>query len=421
MPHLSSKNIPYEKRAKTETFSFDSDGIVGQKRTPSVSTDLRGTLMTLRSRARSVVLAGTLALSLTAGSLALATEAPLGSSATDEASDLGSAISQIATSPEAPAPQVATPAYVTVSSGPITYQVAQEWESESLGAEEIGGLYDIYAGTNGILQVIVVPESAIGEENAAIDSMLSSMSASAGMTSFTTDQPEDRTLDGTLIRDIDFEGMVDGVEFDGLATFVFGTDYTGIMVSVYADEYAEDDYFQVAHDSVSLTIANAESAAVAGYIAGGSSAGAVADPTASTPEAPAASASSSANGVIEFEGFTFAVNTEPDGIFGAVVESYEGDPLNGTQMIGIPVTITNNTGETTSPSSYLIDYYGPRGVEQDDMATYYFDDSVINVGNMRPGASVEAVLYFTYEGAGEYVATFDNYDDPVQEVVFDVQ
>lgn len=390
----------------------------------TVRTDVRGIPMSLRSRARSVILAGTLALSLTAGSLAFATEGSLGASTADEASDLGSAISQIATSPEAPAQQVATPSYTTVSSGPLTYQISQAWETETLGGEEIGGLYDIYVGQNGILQVIVVPESALGEEDEAVDSMLSSMSSSAGMANFQVDRAEDRTLDGTLIRDIDFEGMVSGVEFDGLATFVFGTDYTGIMVSVYAEEYAEDDAFQLAHETVGLTISNAESAAVAGYVAGGS-ASAGADTSAPATADPAAEATPaadvSANGIVEFEGFTFAVNTDPDGIIGATVDSYEGDPLNGTQMIGIPVTITNNTGETTSPSSYLIDYYGPSGVEQDDMATYYFDDSVINVGNMRPGASVEAMLYFTFEGSGEYAAVFNNYSDPSQEIVFDVQ
>ena len=395
--------------------------------------------MSVRSRIRSVVLAGTLACSLGVGSLAMATEAPSADATNGGAADLGSAISQIATNPGATDAQTATPSYLTASTGPLTYQVAESWQPTSIGDASQGLLYDIYTAPNGLLQVVVANETGIGQEDAVVDTFLAGVTQSSSMSGFAVDSTKDRTLDGTLIRDIEFEGVVSGSEVDGKASFVFGSDYTGILTSIYMDD-GSDDTFQQAHDSLGLTISNAMSAANAGFTAGGSGtttgnavsakadAGVASDTSAKqgadaqNSVTPDATPTQVADGTpIDFEGFSYLVSTDPSTFVRATVESYEGDPDNGTPVIGVPVTITNNSGETKMPDAYLIELYGPKGLEQDGMAPYYFDDSVINVSNLRPGATVNAMLYFVDEGAGEYVAVFNNYVDQPQEISVNVQ
>ncbi len=417
--------------------------------------------MSLRSRARSVILAGTLACSLSVGSLAFAAEGAAGSAAVDAgAADLGSAITQIAETPTTPGTAAATtPAYKTVASGPLTFQVGETWQATSLTSDPSTGIYDIYTDISasvGVLQTIVVPESALGQEDAMVDEFLGSMTSSAGMTSYEIDDPEDHTIDGTLVRDLDFSGVVEGDEFDGLATFVFGSDYTGIVVSVYLDDGDDttENAFEHAHDSISLTVSNATAAQGAGLTLSSDSADTSSNTAATAPAAGAnASATTPSTGTnasatapaatdnagttnggsvssptsvaagtpIEFGGFSYLVNTDPSSFVRTAVETYEGDPLNGTAVIGVPVTITNNTTETTAPEAFFISTYGPNGLEQDDMAAYYLDDSTINVTSMRPGASVNAVLYFLDEGAGEYVAVFDDYSGTPQEISITVE
>ena len=390
--------------------------------------------MSIRSRIRSVVLAGTLACSLSVGSLAFATEASSAADAGADSAGLGSAISQIATNPGTPAPsEQGTPSYVTASTGPLTYQVSESWQLSSVGDANQGMLYDIYTSTTGVLQAIAINGSAIGSENDTVQTFLDGVAQSSSMSGVTIDDPDDRTLDGTLIRDVDFEGTVNGVTIDGKVSFVFGTDYTGILASVYADDMGEDDTFNQAHDSLGLTISNATSAAKAGFTTGGtgSAAGTTGTPDATTPAtgttAPsadqnaAAPAAAAGSATVEFEGMTYVVSTDPSTFVRGAVETYEGDPLNGQPVIGVPVTVTNTSDETKSPDGWMVSMYGPSGMEQDDSASYYIEDSLINVGSMRPGASTTAMIYFLDEGAGEYVAVFDNFFGDTQEVNITVQ
>ena len=402
--------------------------------------------MSIRSRIRSIVLAGTLACSLGIGSLALAAEgSSSGAPSGEGAADLGSAISQIATNPGAPDAQGATLAYRTASTGPLTYQVLADWQLASVGDASQGLLYDIYTASNGVLQAVVINGTGIGQEDTVVDSFLGSMSQSSSMANLQIGDVDNRTLDDTLIRDVEFEGVVSGVEIDGTASFVFGSDYTGVLTSVYADN-GSDDAFKLAHETLGLTVSNALSAAGAGFTVGagatGSSAadatganagmtsdapadqnagtaGTQGDTGATTPDATPTQVS--AGTPIDFEGFSYLVSTDPTTFVRATVESFEGDPDNGTPVIGVPVTITNNSGETKMPDAYLIELYGPKGLEQTGMAPYYFDDSIINVSNLRPGATVDAMIYFVDEGAGEYVAVFNNYSDQPQEISVSVQ
>ena len=399
----------------------------------------RGIIMSLRSRARSVILAGTLACSLSIGSLAFATESAAGDSAADaSASGLGSAITQIAETPTTPDDaNVATPSYKTVASGPLTFQASDAWEASSLTSDPTTGIYDVYVDSStlgGVLQVVVVPQTAIGQEDAMVDEFLNSMVSSAGMTNYEADTPEDRTLDGTLVRDLDFGGIVSDQEFDGRATFVFGSDYTGIMISVYLDDGddAAENAFEHAHSSVSLTVSNAQAAQAAGLTLSSGSADTSTSTDTTTPPANENAGVTNGGSVsspeavaagtpIDFGGFSYLVNTDPSALVYGTVTTYDGDPFNGASVVGAPVTITNNTGETTMPETFFISTYGPNGLEQDNSALYFLDDSTLNVANMRPGATVNAMLYFLYEGAGEYVAVFDDYSGTPQEISINVE
>ena len=120
-----------------------------------------------------------------------------------------------------------------------------------------------------------------------------------------------------------------------------------------------------------------------------------------------------------------SVCTDPSTYKAAVIDPGYEDDLKGTKVIGIPVTVKNVSDKADSPASIMYDIttYGPTGLEQQNNYLYgvYLDDSIDNAPNMRPGASVSGVLYVTDEGAGDYILSFDDFTDPVQELTVTVK
>ena len=107
---------------------------------------------------------------------------------------------------------------------------------------------------------------------------------------------------------------------------------------------------------------------------------------------------------ITFEGLTIQFGNE---IQTTTLENQFSDH-NGDTVLAVPVTITNNSSKSTHLNMYAVKAFGSKGVELDQVFTY-FDDDARMAGDMRPGASQEAKLYFLYDGNGTYYLDFGIY------------
>lgn len=86
---------------------------------------------------------------------------------------------------------------------------------------------------------------------------------------------------------------------------------------------------------------------------------------------------------------------------------------NGETVLFVPLKITNNGSEPKSLNMYAVKAFGSKGTELDTVFTYFEDDARM-AGDMRPGASQEANLYFLYDGDGTYYLDFGFYKTEVE-------
>lgn len=113
-------------------------------------------------------------------------------------------------------------------------------------------------------------------------------------------------------------------------------------------------------------------------------------------------------------GFTFEFSDSYS--FNVINNSFSD--LNGAYVVCVPVTITNNSGETGMYNSFDVDIFGSKGIELDTVG-YYFDDetfvSIEETPDVRDGVSVSAAIYMLYDGDGDYFIVLDDgYDKSVE-------
>lgn len=86
---------------------------------------------------------------------------------------------------------------------------------------------------------------------------------------------------------------------------------------------------------------------------------------------------------------------------------------NGKDAFYIPITITNNTGKTSSLNMFYYKVFGPSGLQLDSISAY-FKNTLEFLGDMRNGAKAEARLYVLYDGNGDYYVSFDNWKEKLE-------
>ena len=94
----------------------------------------------------------------------------------------------------------------------------------------------------------------------------------------------------------------------------------------------------------------------------------------------------------------------------------------GRDVFYLPITLTNLSAETRAAHSLFVRAFGPNGLELDRIG-WDFQNDLFSAGHMRPGAILESYMHILYEGEGEYVLEFVNWDwqsDDI-EVIFQVQ
>lgn len=78
---------------------------------------------------------------------------------------------------------------------------------------------------------------------------------------------------------------------------------------------------------------------------------------------------------------------------------------NGKEVVVFPVTITNHSGETGQINIFSVTTFNSAG-QQNPSIDAYFDKGLINIGEIRDGASCEAEFYSLYDGDGDYYVEF---------------
>ena len=92
-----------------------------------------------------------------------------------------------------------------------------------------------------------------------------------------------------------------------------------------------------------------------------------------------------------------------DVFWGEVENSFS--PHYGSSVFGIPVTVRNLSSRTGGLNAFDFSLFGSSGLSLDSIGTF-FDHDIAWESNMRAGASQTGLLYFLYDGDGEYVIEF---------------
>lgn len=123
-----------------------------------------------------------------------------------------------------------------------------------------------------------------------------------------------------------------------------------------------------------------------------------------SPEAPeeTQSAELTFDTPFEFDDLTITLGSA---ISEEVLENQFSDH-DGSKVIGIPITIANNSSETHGLNMFYYKAYSPNGTELNDISSYFMDNDVAWAGDTRSGATLESTLHILYDGNGDYYLEF---------------
>lgn len=127
-------------------------------------------------------------------------------------------------------------------------------------------------------------------------------------------------------------------------------------------------------------------------------------------EEPAAPAELTFDTPFEFDGLSITFGS---GFTTAVLENQFSD-LNGSTVLVLPMSITNNSDETKGLNMFYYKAFGPSGTQLDDVSSYFMDDDVAWMGELRPGASAETLMHVLYEADGDYFISFDSFAEQIE-------
>jgi hypothetical protein len=88
----------------------------------------------------------------------------------------------------------------------------------------------------------------------------------------------------------------------------------------------------------------------------------------------------------------------------------------------VPVTRTNNGGETRSFPAFILELYGATGLQLSRILNARYDDSIFHQGNNMPVGATESdiYIYFPYDGEGDYFISFNMLNIPTIEVKINI-
>lgn len=292
---------------------------------------------------------------------------------------------------------------VTASNGSVSFQVPAGWDHATYSDDGI--TYDIYTGPNAVFQVATVTGDRIPSADGDLRFTAEFVEELAGDVDVDEDsllrgEVQDRTVDGVTIRDISYTERDDGREMQGYVSIVYGAGSVTVAVSAFPADCGVEEMGACADIHLSLT-PDASAADDGGFLAEDPSKGDVA-----------------VGDTLRYEDFDYTVSDDPS--------TYTTVDVNGTALIGVPVTVKNYEDEPERLDVREITLSGPSGKAQVTDASVYPEDSIYSVGRIAPGEEVTAMLYFVDEGAGDYMVTFadddrdDRYDEDMMTIVIEM-
>lgn len=360
--------------------------------------------MRTSKRIGSVVLAGTLLLTLGFGPLALADQA---------AGDQGAASEET----QAQETAQASFSFKTVVAGAFQFQ-ADEGMAWDITEEDDSTSY-LYVAEDAMASVDIYHGDA---------SSISEIFADDPASFFTEDEnvqvidEHSYTLDGMQAYSLRYGATEDGVQGTVLVTAMGSSSGAAIATVVWFETTDADTVWMLEQVARTLAPASGGAAASEGETVE------VLDGGPTTMQNVVATPTVGDATMLELPAWTLEVSGDPATFLYTTAESWD-ENVNGKAVIGVPVTLTNVGDESAAPWWDLtIGLYGPSGVQQGSgnvsAAGWYFDDSLESLDNLRAGASTTAYLYFYDEGDGEYVAEFSMWDEDYNtvrgEVAFNV-
>lgn len=78
---------------------------------------------------------------------------------------------------------------------------------------------------------------------------------------------------------------------------------------------------------------------------------------------------------------------------------------DGADVIVLPIHVKNVGEENNHLNIFAVTVYGSSGAEVEEFSTYY-EDSIFNASDLRPGAEHDTNIYIQYDGDGTYYVSF---------------
>lgn len=86
----------------------------------------------------------------------------------------------------------------------------------------------------------------------------------------------------------------------------------------------------------------------------------------------------------------------------------DASQYNGSLVVGIPMTATNNDEMSRVLSGLYCKAVTPSGTTLPDISAYYTSDDILQGGSIAPGSTSSGLIHIVYDGPGTYKLAFDN-------------
>lgn len=103
------------------------------------------------------------------------------------------------------------------------------------------------------------------------------------------------------------------------------------------------------------------------------------------------------------------ISIDKSKVYSTMIDNQFSD-LDGSNVVALPLNITNLSSETNSINMFYLKSFGSRGTELENVY-YYFDDGKDIFKDIRSGATLHATYYMLYDGDGTYYISFNSFSE----------
>ena len=118
----------------------------------------------------------------------------------------------------------------------------------------------------------------------------------------------------------------------------------------------------------------------------------------------------------EFDGFEVTIGDDIS--WGTITDKWTDNRV-GEAYFFVPITATNH-GDETHGLAWHFNIFNPNGITSERILHYIDAEDFSETGPVRAGATINSYIHFLFEGNGDYVIEFNNWDVNNVEVIFNV-